>query len=79
MAKSNRRLSEAERAERRREDRERLPVATEELLSSEGLAAMGPRPRGVPLLLPAYLERWLSASVTRWVRSSVKCRRGPAP
>lgn len=36
MAKSNRRLSDAERAERRREDRERLQVATEALLSSEG-------------------------------------------
>lgn len=36
MAKSNRRLSEAERAERRREDRERLQVASEALLSLEG-------------------------------------------
>jgi antirestriction protein ArdC len=36
MAKSKRGLSDAERAERRREDRERLHVATEALLSSEG-------------------------------------------
>jgi hypothetical protein len=36
MAKSKRRLSDAERAERRREDRERLQFATEALLSSEG-------------------------------------------
>jgi hypothetical protein len=36
MRKSNRRLSDAERAERRRADRERLQVATEALLSSEG-------------------------------------------
>lgn len=35
MAKSNRRSSDAERAERRREDRERLRVATEALFSSE--------------------------------------------
>jgi hypothetical protein len=36
--KSSGRLSEAERAERRREDRERLKHAAEELLSSEGWA-----------------------------------------
>lgn len=36
MAKSNRGLSDAERAERRREDRERLHAATEALLSSDG-------------------------------------------
>lgn len=36
MGKSNRRLSDAERAERRREDRERLQVASEALLSSQG-------------------------------------------
>ena len=38
MAKAKRRLSEAERAERRRQDRERLQRAAEELLSSEGWA-----------------------------------------
>src|ERR1700722_12310558 len=39
MAKtSSGRLSEAERAERRRQDRERLKHAAEELLSSEGWA-----------------------------------------
>ena len=36
MAKTSKRLSEAERAERRRRDRERLQRATEELLTSEG-------------------------------------------
>ncbi len=36
MAKTKRRLSDADRAERRRRDRERLQAATEELLSSEG-------------------------------------------
>jgi hypothetical protein len=36
MAKSKCRLSDAERAERRRADRERMRVATEALLSSEG-------------------------------------------
>jgi N-terminal domain of anti-restriction factor ArdC len=36
MAKTKRRLSEAERAERRRRDRERLKAAAEQLLSSEG-------------------------------------------
>jgi len=36
MAKTKRRLSDAERAERRRADRERLQAATEELLSSQG-------------------------------------------
>ena len=38
MAKTKRRLSEAERAERRRQDRERLQRAAQELLSSEGWA-----------------------------------------
>jgi hypothetical protein len=38
MAKSSRRLSEHERAERRRQDRERLQRAAEELLCSEGWA-----------------------------------------
>jgi hypothetical protein len=38
MAKSSRRLSEHERAERRRQDRERLQRAAEELLWSEGWA-----------------------------------------
>ena len=36
MAKTNRRLSEGERAERRAQDRERLQRAAQELLSSEG-------------------------------------------
>jgi N-terminal domain of anti-restriction factor ArdC len=36
MAKTKRRLSEAERAERRRRDRERLQAAAEQLLTSEG-------------------------------------------
>jgi hypothetical protein len=36
MAKTKRRLSEAERAERRRRDRERLQPAAKELLTSEG-------------------------------------------
>jgi antirestriction protein ArdC len=36
MAKTKRRLSEAERAERRRQDRERLARAAEQLLCSEG-------------------------------------------
>lgn len=36
MAKTKRRLSEAERAERRRQDRERLKNAAEQLLTSEG-------------------------------------------
>ncbi len=36
MANTKRRLSDAERAERRSQDRERLRAATEELLSSEG-------------------------------------------
>lgn len=36
MAKTKRRLSEAERAERRRRDRERLRAAAEQLLTSEG-------------------------------------------
>ncbi len=36
MDKSKRRLSEAERAERRRRDRERLQAAAEQLLTSEG-------------------------------------------
>ena len=36
MATTNRRLSESERAERRRADRERLQAAAEQLLSSEG-------------------------------------------
>jgi hypothetical protein len=36
MRKSNRRLSDTERAERRRANRERLQVATEALPSSEG-------------------------------------------
>ncbi len=36
MAKSRRRVSEAERAERRRRDRERLQAAAEQLLTSEG-------------------------------------------
>ena len=34
--KSSRRLSEADRAERRRQDRERLQRAAQELLTSEG-------------------------------------------
>ncbi len=38
MASSSRRLSEHERAERRRQDRERLQRAAEELLSSDGWA-----------------------------------------
>jgi hypothetical protein len=38
MAKSSRQLSEHERAERRRQDRERLQRAAEDLLSSEGWA-----------------------------------------
>ena len=38
MAQSSRRLSEQERAERRRQDRERLQQAARELLSSEGWA-----------------------------------------
>ncbi|MCW3063538.1 MAG: hypothetical protein JWN32_710 [Solirubrobacterales bacterium] len=38
MSRANRRLSEAERDERRRQDRERLQRAAEELLSSEGWA-----------------------------------------
>ncbi len=38
MAKSSRQLSESERAERHRQDRERLHRAAEELLSSEGWA-----------------------------------------
>jgi hypothetical protein len=38
MAKASRQLSEHERAERRRQDRERLQRAAEELLSSEGWA-----------------------------------------
>jgi hypothetical protein len=36
MAKSKRPLSEAERAERRQRDRERLQAAAEQLLTSEG-------------------------------------------
>src|SRR4030081_3355304 len=36
MAKSSHRLSDQERAERRRQDRERLQRAAEELLSSDG-------------------------------------------
>jgi hypothetical protein len=36
MAKSRSRLSETERAERRRQDRERLQRAAEQLLTSEG-------------------------------------------
>jgi hypothetical protein len=36
MAKSKRRLSEGERAERRRRDRERLQRAAGQLLTSEG-------------------------------------------
>jgi hypothetical protein len=36
--KSSRGLSEQERAERRRQDRERLQQAAQELLSSEGWA-----------------------------------------
>jgi hypothetical protein len=36
MAKTKRRLSKAERAERRERDRERLQAAAEQLLSSEG-------------------------------------------
>jgi len=36
MANTKRRLSDAERAERRRQDRERLRAATGELLSSKG-------------------------------------------
>ena len=36
MAKTKRRLSESERAERRRRDRERLQQAARELLTSEG-------------------------------------------
>lgn len=36
MARSRRQLSESEREERRRKDRERLEQATAELLSSEG-------------------------------------------
>jgi hypothetical protein len=36
MAKTKRGLSKAERAERRERDRERLRVAAQELLSSEG-------------------------------------------
>jgi len=36
--KSSRRLTERERAERRRQDRERLQHATQELLSSDGWA-----------------------------------------
>jgi hypothetical protein len=38
MAKAKRRVSEAEHAERRRQDRERLQQAAEELLFSEGWA-----------------------------------------
>ena len=38
MATSSRRVSDAERAERRRQDRERLQRAAEELLSSDGWA-----------------------------------------
>jgi hypothetical protein len=36
MAKTKRRLSEAERTERRARDRERLQQAAQELLTSEG-------------------------------------------
>jgi len=36
MAQSSRQLSEHERAERRRQDRERLQRAAQELLSSDG-------------------------------------------
>ena len=36
MTKAKRRLSDAERAERRRKDRERLQRAVEQLLTSEG-------------------------------------------
>lgn len=39
MARSKRRLSEGERDERRRRDRERLAEATHALLSSEGWRA----------------------------------------
>jgi hypothetical protein len=35
MSKTKRRLSDAERAERRRRDRERLQCAAEQLLTSE--------------------------------------------
>ena len=38
MAKRSRRLSEGEREERRRQDRERLKHAAEELLCSDGWA-----------------------------------------
>jgi hypothetical protein len=80
MAKSSRRLSEHERAERRRQDRERLQRAAEELLCSEGWA----RWVRVRAMFHSYswliliggcrrcmlLRRVLSATCRRWPASS---------
>ncbi len=49
---SRRSLSEAKRAERRRQDRERLQRAAEELLSSEWVGSLGACPCDVPRFLP---------------------------
>lgn len=43
--------SDAERQERRREDRERLEQAVQELLTSEGMEALTQGPRGAARLL----------------------------
>lgn len=72
--KPSRRLSEAERAERRRQDRERLQRAAQELLSSEGWA----RWVRVRALFHSYslLISGPSASPSqRWcARTSATCR-----
>lgn len=68
--KSSRRLTEQERAERRRQDRERLAQAARELLSSEGWVRWV-KTRAMfhsysPLILSGSCRPWLRAQHLDW-------------
>jgi len=76
LAKTKRRLSEAERAERRQRDRERLQEAAEQLLASKGWqrwVRLCSQAALAPLCL-IVLGRPLSTSPCRHARTSTTCR-----
>jgi len=81
MATTEHRLPEAERAKRRRQDRERLRAATEELLSSEGgqrwVRAHQCHARGIEPRRVAGFRTWLKLG--RAVRKGEKGLRIFAP
>lgn len=70
MAKSTPKLREAERDQRRARDRERLKLADEQPLSSEGVGALGPGafPKRTVQVFARYLKSGRRGSCVTGVR-----------